>query len=132
VLCVLTLRCTVTFPGDDGGEEQNDEEDAEEEEDGDGLDDVLRDSDLLSDDDEQLRIAMALSLSSLRREQKQQQAQRSEQPAPLPQQGAARSSAEAGLEVDASGKCSRSGVKCADSRPALGKCDCGHYTVVGC
>jgi hypothetical protein len=99
------------------------EEDAdEEEEDGDGLDDVLRDSDLLSDDDEQLRIAMALSLSSLRREQKQQQqVQRSEQPAPLPLQDAPQSSAEAGLEVDASGKCSRSGVKCADSRPALGK-----------
>jgi hypothetical protein len=124
----------VTILGDDGGEEQNDEEDAEEEEDGDGLDDVLRDSDLLSDDDdEQLRIAMALSLSSLRREQKQQQqAQRSEQPAPLPQLDTARSSAEAGLEVDASGKCSRSGVKCADSRPVLGKCDCGHYTVGGC
>jgi hypothetical protein len=123
----------VTILGDDGGEEQNDEEDVEEEEEGDGLDDVLRDSDLLSDDDEQLRIAMALSLSSLRREQKQQQqAQRSEQPAPLPQLDTARSSAEAGLEVDASGKCSRSGVKCADSRPVLGKCDCGHYTVGGC
>jgi hypothetical protein len=112
----------VTIVGDDGEEDQNDEEDADEEEDGVGLDDVLRDSDLLSDDDEQLRIAMALSLSSLRREQKQQQqVQRSEQPAPVSQVGDALSSAEAGLEVDASGKCSRSGVKCADSRPALGK-----------